>query len=274
MCDLNGCGKQADMPPIQVDPEQRRLFLKGVASLPLAAILAYPDLARAAAGSLKTVTTTLGSGKEVSAALALPDAENAPGVLLIHEWWGLNDQIKSMAAEFAKLGYAALAVDLYGGEVADTADGAMSLMQNVDNQEATETLTTWVEWLRTHERTNDQVATVGWCFGGGWSLNASIAAPVDATVIYYGSVTQPAEKLEALQGPVLGHFATQDQRIDEEMVSGFEKEMEKADKAGMLTVHWYDADHAFANPTGARYDAEDAAKAWERTRQFLAEHLG
>lgn len=274
MCDLNGCGKQANMPPLHVDPEQRRLFLKGVASLPLAAILAYPDLARAAAGSLETVTTTLDSGKEVSAALALPEAANAPSVLLIHEWWGLNDQIKSMAAEFAKLGYAALAVDLYDGQVAETPDKAMSLMQDVDNREATETLATWVDWLRSHEDTNDKVATVGWCFGGGWSLNASIAAPVDATVIYYGSVTQPAAELEALQGPVLGHFATQDERINEEMVSGFEQEMKKAGKADALTVHWYDADHAFANPTGARYDAEDAAKAWERTKRFLDEHIG
>jgi len=274
MCDLNGCGKQAAMPPIQIDPAQRRLFLKGVASLPLAAILAYPDLARAAADSLQTVTTTLNDGTEVSAALALPEAESPPSVLLIHEWWGLNDQIKSMAAELARLGYAALAVDLYHGEVADTRNRAMSLMQGVDNREATETLTTWIEWLRSHERTNDQVATMGWCFGGGWSLNASIATPVDATVIYYGRVTRPAEDLEALQGPVLGHFASRDQSIDKEMVAGFEQEMEKAGKADLLTVHWYDADHAFANPTGARYDADDAAKAWDRTRRFLDKHLG
>lgn len=274
MCDLDGCGSRPDLPPINVDPVQRRLFLKGAASLPLATVLAFPELAGAAADSLSTVSTTLSGGKQVSAALALPDADRAPAVLLIHEWWGLNDQIKSVAAELGELGYVALAVDLYGGEVAETSEGAMSLMQSVDDEQATETLQTWVAWLREHDRTNGKVATIGWCFGGGWSLNASIAAPVDATVIYYGSVTQPAEQLKSLRGPVLGHFATQDQRINEAMVNGFEEEMEKAGKADMLTVHWYEADHAFANPTGARYDAEDAALAWDRTRRFLDEQLG
>lgn len=274
MCDINGCGTRTDLPPITVNPEQRRLFLKGAASLPLATVLAFPELAGAAAGSLTTVSTTISGGREVSAALALPAQDRAPSVLLIHEWWGLNDQIKSVAAELAGLGYAALAVDLYGGEVADDAEGAMSLMQGVDEQEATDTLTTWIEWLRKHDRTTDKVATVGWCFGGGWSLRASIAAPVDATIVYYGAVTQPAESLASLQGPVLGHFATQDQRINEAMVEGFEAEMAKAGKADRLTVHWYDADHAFANPTGARYDEEDASLSWNRTVAFLEEHVG
>lgn len=274
MCDINGCGSHADLPPIKVDPEQRRLFLKGAASLPLATVLALPDLSRAAAGTLDTVSTTLAGGKKVNAALALPDAERAPSVLLIHEWWGLNDQIKSVAAELAGLGYVALAVDLYDGEVADTAEGARSLMQDVDKQEATETLTTWISWLREHDRTNDKVSTIGWCFGGGWSLNASLAAPVDATIIYYGSVEKSADQLQSLQGPVLGHFAEQDEWINRDMVNGFKEAMKKAGKADLLSVHWYDANHAFANPTGARYDAEDAALAWERTTAFLDRHIG
>lgn len=273
MCDLNGCGARADLPPIKVEPERRRLFLKGMASLPLAAVLAHPDLAGAAAESLATVSTTLGDGTKVNASLALPDAGRAPAVLLIHEWWGLNDQIKSVAAELARLGYVALAVDLYHGKVASTAEGAQSLMKSVDAGEATRTLSTWIEWLRGHDRVNGKVATIGWCFGGGWSLNASIAAPVDATIIYYGDLRRPAKDLESLRGPVLGHFATQDGWINEAMVNGFKNEMEKAGKADMLTVYWYDADHAFANPSGARYDADDAALAWERTRAFLEQHL-
>ncbi|MDZ7842939.1 MAG: dienelactone hydrolase family protein [Gammaproteobacteria bacterium] len=273
MCDINGCGSHANLPPIKVDPERRRLFLRGVASLPLATVLAYPDLASAAADSLDKVSATLRDGADVGAYLALPDAEKAPAVLLIHEWWGLNDQINSVAAELATLGYVALAVDLYGGEVADTAEGARSLMQAVDAERATETLTTWIDWLKGHERTTGKVATMGWCFGGGWSVNASIAAPVDATVIYYGNVAKSADQLESLEGPVLGHFATQDGWVNEEMVDGFKSAMEEAGKADMLTVHWYDADHAFANPTGARYDAEDASLAWERTRAFLEENL-
>ena len=273
MCDLEGCGNQADLPPIKVDPEQRRLFLKGLAALPIATVLAYPDLASATAERLETTTLTLSDGSTASAALALPDADNAPAVLLIHEWWGLNDQIKAVAAELAKQGYIALAVDLYGGEAATTPDGAKALMSAVNPDKATATLASWVEWLHTHKQSNGKVATLGWCFGGGWSLKASVAATVDATVIYYGDVTTPTSDLKKLVGPVMGHFGTEDARINEAMVSGFEANMAEAGKASDLTVYWYEADHAFANPTGARYDAEDAALSWDRTMSFLKHNL-
>ena len=192
---------------------------------------------------------------------------------MIHEWWGLNDQIKTVAAELAQLGYIALAVDLYGGQSAADAEQAMSLMKAVNPEQATATLTAWVDWLRNHENASGKVATMGWCFGGGWSLSASVATPVDATVIYYGRVNLPADELKNLAGPVLGHFGTQDQNINQEMVSGFEQAMQEAGKSDTLTVHWYDANHAFANPTGARYDAEDAATAWQRTTDFLGKNL-
>lgn len=273
MCNLNGCGDQSNLPELTVDPQQRRLFLQGLAALPLAAVLAYPELARAAADTLEEVSIDVGDNK-AGAALALPEAEKAPAIILIHEWWGLNDQIKAVASELAKMGYIALAVDLYGGEVATDADGAMSLMKAVDNDAATNTLTGWVDFLKNHGRSNGKVATMGWCFGGGWSLNASVATPVDATVIYYGRVTTPADELKNLKGPVLGHFGKLDKSINEEMVAGFEKEMEAAGKADDLTVYWYDADHAFANPTGARYDEANAALSWERTSAFLEEQLG
>ncbi|MEX0815517.1 MAG: dienelactone hydrolase family protein, partial [Dongiaceae bacterium] len=106
---------------------------------------------------------------------------------------------------------------------------------------------------------------------GGWSLNASIAAPVAATVIYYGRVERPAADLAALAGPVLGHFADQDQWINRAMVGGFEAAMKQAGKS--LETHWYSADHAFANPTSARYDREDAQTSWRRTLAFLRENL-
>ena len=273
MCDLDGCGDQSHLPEIEIKPEERRLFLKGLASLPLASVLAFPELSQAAAAKLDNVTLKLPDGSEVSAAIALPKAEKAPTVLLIHEWWGLNDQIKAVAAELAEQGYVALAVDLYGGQVATDAPGAKALMSAVDKDKTTETLVAWVNFLKNHQRSTGKVGTMGWCFGGGWSVNASIAAPVDATVVYYGYVTQKADQLKSLKGPVLGHFGTQDKNINKEMVSGFEAEMEKAGKKEALAVNWHDADHAFANPTGARYDAEDAAKAWERTTAFLKTNL-
>jgi len=144
-------------------------------------------------------------------------------------------------------------------------------MQTVDPAAATETLVAWIDWLKQSPYGSGRVATLGWCFGGQWSLNASIATPVDATVIYYGRVDQPAERLARLKGPVLGHFATKDANINREMVERFEASMAEVKKP--LTVYWYEADHAFANPTGARYDAEDAALAWLRTQEFLRTNL-
>ncbi len=254
----------------------RRDVLKGVASTPLAglslaAVLADPELARAAAANLHDYTINTPGGRRVSAALAMPLGMPAPAVILIHEWWGLNDQIKAVAAEFANQGFLAVAVDLMDGRVAASPDAARALTRSVIPAEATDTLVGWAQWLSVHDASNRRLGTVGWCFGGGWSLNASIATPVDATVIYYGRVTRSADDLRKLKGPVLGHFATRDRFINAEMVSAWEAEMDKAGKP--YTAHWYDADHAFANPTSARYDAEDAALAWQRTLAFFRANL-
>ena len=251
----------------------RRRVLSGAAcALPLAVVLKDPRLAKAAADSLETVSLTTPGGRNVTAALALPETATAPAVLLVHEWWGLNDQIKAVAADFAQQGYAALAIDLYGGQVADTADQAKALMGAVDGAAATDMLASWAGWLKTHQRSTGKVGTVGWCFGGGWSLNTALATPVDGCVVYYGRVNKTAAELAPLACPVLGHFATQDQFINQAMVDGFLAAAKAAGKE--VTAYWYEADHAFANPTGARYDAEDAALAWQRTQDFLTQRLG
>ena len=249
----------------------RRDLLKGGATLPLAAVLASPGLARAAAESTQEVRLTLADGTQVGGALALPEGRGRAGILLIHEWWGLNDQIRAVAVELAGLGFVALAADLYGGESATTRDAARSLMQAVDGDLATRTLVAWVDWLRGHDASSGKVATIGWCFGGGWSLDASIAAPVDATVVYYGNVKKSAREVATLHGPVLGHYATEDQWIDANMVAGFEASMQEAGKT--VTSHWYEAKHGFANPTTARYDEADADLAWKRTIAFLGRVL-
>jgi carboxymethylenebutenolidase len=276
MCDIKGCGStQSDKPLPQATGEERRSFLKGMLALPLAVVLADPLLAQVAGSRTRSVQLALGGGNKVQAHLAMPEGEGPfPAVVLIHEWWGLNDQIKAVATELANLGFMALAVDLYKGGVADTREDAMALMQAVNEEEANDTLTGWIDWLRRHQQCNGKVGTMGWCFGGGWSLNASMETPVDATIIYYGNVTRTPKQLSRLQGPVLGHFGTLDKSIDEAMVGGFERAMAEAGKAEQLEVHWYVADHAFANPTGARYDADDAALAWSRSVSFLHRHLG
>jgi carboxymethylenebutenolidase len=250
----------------------RRNVIRGLAAtVPLSAVLADPSLARAAAETLESVSLTTLGGRDVRAALALPSQAPAPALMLIHEFWGLNDQIKAVAAEFAREGYLALAVDLYQGKVSSNREEARATMNAVDPAAATDTLFSWLDWLETHAKSTGKLGTVGWCFGGGWSLDASIARPVDATVVYYGRVNRQADQLRSLKGPVLGHFATQDQFINQEMVGRFEAEMREAGKP--LTVYWYDANHAFANPTEARYDAADAQLAWKRTLDFLRANL-
>lgn len=254
---------------------QRRDILKGAAALPLATILGDKLIAKAVAQeATQEVTIQTSGGRSISGALALPNAQQAPAVLLIHEWWGLNDQIKSMAAEFAREGYVALALDLYDGDVATEASWARQYMMRVagNRGQAVDTVTAWVDWLRAHERTTEKVGVVGWCFGGGWALNTAIATDVDATVIYYGNVRRPVDQLRQVNSPILGHFGTQDRNIDRAMVSEFEANLRAAGKED-FTFHWYEANHAFANPSGGRYDEEAARVSWQRTLAFFNEHL-
>ena len=250
----------------------RRQVVVGLAGLSLATLLADPARVAKAAASLQTVTATTPSGRSISAALALPDTRPAAAVMLVHEWWGLNDQIKSVASELANQGWLGLAIDLYNGKVASKPEEAEPLMKAVVPAEASETMSTWVDWLRKHPDCNGKVASIGWCFGGGMALQAGLDRPLDATVVYYGNVARTADELKALKGPVLGQFANQDQWINPQMVDGFEAAMKQAGK--VLEVHRYDANHAFANPTGENYHANDARAAWDRTVAFLKSTLG
>ncbi|MEH6626753.1 MAG: dienelactone hydrolase family protein [Motiliproteus sp.] len=281
MCDQISCnnsgnasGNSTDNPLPRATDEHRRAFIKGLMALPLAVVLADPGLAQAAAQRMSAVEIKLPGGGKAEGYLALPSNVNgeAPTVLLIHEWWGLNDQIKAVANEFAEQGFIALAIDLYQGQVASSREQANNYRKAMSEEWATAALVGAIDWLRNYQGSNGKVGTIGWCFGGGWSLNAALAAPVDAAVIYYGDVRKSAAELQSLSGPVLGHFGTLDKRINAEMVGGFQREMAKAGKDD-LEINWYTADHAFANPSGARYDDDDAQLAWSRTLAFFYQHL-
>lgn len=273
MCDEISCGADySHLPPIEVPEEKRRAFIKGLASLPIAAVLFDPTLARAAASGVKTETIKTASGASTSAVVAYPDKANAPTMLIIHEWWGLNDHIKAMAQEFANQGFLTVAIDMYNGKVASKREDAKAYMMGMDGAWAKQAVGAWIDWLKSNPKGNGKVGTCGWCFGGGWSLNASLIREVDATVIYYGRVNKSAADLASLKSPVLGHFGTLDKSINEKMVGGFEKSLDAAGKTN-YTNHWYTANHAFANPTGARYDEDDAALAWSRTLAFLHKNL-
>lgn len=198
-----------------------------------------------------------------------------PGLIVIHEWWGLNDNIRQMTAQLAGQGYRALAVDLYGGRVTADPAEARELVQAAMAQPETATanLKAAYAYLTGTERA-PRVAAIGWCFGGGMALNAALALPaeLDAVVIYYGRLVTDRDRLAALQMPVIGFFGGQDQGIPVETVRTFEETMNALGKN--VTVHVYEAaDHAFANPSGTRYDAAAAEDAWSRTLAFLERHL-
>ena len=176
-----------------------------------------------------------------------------------------------MAEEVSSKGFHALAIDLFQGSVATDRDGAMQQIQSLKEEEAHQTITHWVNWAK--QNGSGKVATMGWCFGGGWSLQASIQNELDAAVIYYGNVGITADEASSIQCPLLGHFGTLDTSINEEMVGQFQKSLRDAGKGDLLTTHWYTANHAFANPTGGRYDEDDANLAWSRTHTFLASYL-
>lgn len=252
----------------------RRAVLAGLAGLPLATLLADPALAQAAAQATRAQNITTAGGREVTAAVARPDKldHRVPVVLLVHEWWGLNDQIKTMAVELARQGFVAVAVDLFQGRVVTNPEEARALVDKVQPAEAEDTLAGWAAWARNHPDGNRKLGIVGWCFGGGWALRGSTVAPLDATVVYYGKVDLSPDRLGHLKGPVLGHFARRDGFVTAEVVEAFERAMKQAGKP--YTLYWYDAGHAFANPTGDNYRQADAQLAWQRTLDFLHRELG
>lgn len=211
---------------------------------------------------------------DTTAYLSLP-ASGKPksAVLVIHEWWGLNDHVKHWADRLAADGYAALAVDLYGGAVATTREEALENMRAVDDEVALATLQAGLKFLAEDGRVKaEKVACIGWCFGGGWSLQLAMAAPdLDAAVIYYGRLVDDPEQLEKIRAPLLGVFGKRDTGIPTEAVDAFEAAMKKAKRPA--TILRYDADHAFANPSSARYDSANATAAWKQVRAFLREQL-
>jgi carboxymethylenebutenolidase len=217
------------------------------------------------------------NGKPVMGYLAYPAAAEGglPAVLVFHEWWGLNDNIRKMADQLAGQGYVALAADLYGGQVATQPEAAQSLMEQAlkDRDAMGQNLRQAHGYLKEQIKAT-RVGTIGWCFGGSISLSTALIVPdgVDATVIYYGHVGGDVEKLKPLKAPVLGLFGGADDGIPVESVRAFENALKGLGKP--VEIHIYDgAGHAFANPSGNNYQAEAAADAWQKSLTFLAEHL-
>lgn len=200
--------------------------------------------------------------------------EPLPAVIVIHEWWGLNDNVRVRADRLAGEGYMVLAVDLYGGEVADSpADARELMLEVVENPEqARANIRAAYEFLSATGA--PRIGSLGWCFGGGWSLNAALLFPndLDASVIYYGQVTSDEEALRPVNTPILGLFAAEDTGIKVATVEAFRATLEALRKDYEIEIY-PGVGHAFANPTGRNYNAEAASDAWSKTLAFLARHL-
>jgi carboxymethylenebutenolidase len=225
----------------------------------------------------EVVYATVG-GKPVTGYLARPkgsEKQNLPALIVIHEWWGLNDNVRDEAKRLAGEGYAALAVDLYQGATADAPPAAMKLSRGLTENPgpAEDNLKQAYAYL-TKELKAPRVGAIGWCLGGRWSFRTAQLFPdeVDAAVIFYGSVKADDAEVARLKMPVLGLFGGKDRVVPLPMVEAFR---EQAARLGRdVTIQVYpEADHAFANPSGTAYDAPAAEDAWARTVAFLAANL-
>ena len=202
-----------------------------------------------------------------------------PAVVMIHEWWGLNENIKDMANELAKQGYVVLAADMYSGQVATTPDQAMQLVGSVreNPSEAIANLQAAVRYLGSLENVNSsRIASLGWCFGGGQSLqlalNTEAENPLAATVLYYGDPVMDEQELSKIKWPVLGIFGDQDESIPVENVTKFEQALNSTGIPNEIYVY-EGVGHAFANPSGDNYAPEETRDAWEKTLAFLKKHV-
>jgi len=209
--------------------------------------------------------------------LAMPQdaAEPLPAVIVIHEWWGLNENIRAMTRRLAGEGYVALAVDLYGGATAQTPDAAQALMAALlaEPDSARHNLSQAYDYLEKYALA-PRIATIGWCLGGGYSLQAALLYPntLDAMVMYYGQVITDRGQLAPLNVPVLGFFGAEDKSIPVADVQRFRTTLNDLGKtAEVLIVPG--ADHAFANPSGGNYNEQAANEAWQTTLTFLERHL-
>ncbi len=217
-------------------------------------------------------------GAEVKGFLAQPTKTGShPAIILIHEWWGLNDDIRNKAKEFAKLGYVALAVDLYDGKSTTKASEARGLAGKVRGNKEAAFANLKGAMVHLTEMDNvdaDRIASIGWCFGGGWSYEiAKNNLGTKVSVIYYGFFN-PQDDLSKMRAEIIGHFAENDRAIRVDNVKEFQATLKTL--SGDHEIYIYpNTTHGFASRPGenANYAKEAAELAWQRTVDFLAKHM-
>ena len=217
------------------------------------------------------------SGNEtVQGMLYVPSGSGPfPGIIVIHEWWGLNDWVKEQASKLADQGYAALAVDLYRGKVATTSDEAHELVRGVPDDRAKRDLHAAFQYLVSQGNVKpSRVGAIGWCWGGGYSLEVALQEPtLAADVINYGHLAVDPAALKNISAAILGIFGAHDRGIPVEDVKQFQKTLQSMGKRAEMKIY-ADAGHGFQNPNNKDgYRADDAADAWKRIIAFLVDTL-
>lgn len=227
-----------------------------------------------ATGDLEVETIEVSYFGNSNGYLAKPIVDGQyPGVIMIHEWWGLTDNIKQMAEKLASHGYVVLAVDLYEGQVGTTADEARQLRTSFEQSQLTENMNSAVSYLE-EQYSPSSLGSIGWCFGGAQSLNLALNNDnMDATVIYYGQLVTDTEELSKIDWPVLGIFAELDNGIPPETVNEFEMSLVEVGIENDITIY-PGVNHAFANPSGDRYAPDESKDAWQKTLTFFENNLG
>lgn len=224
------------------------------------------------------ITYATVEGTDITGYLAQPEGTTAeaglPAIITIHEWWGLNDNIKAMTRRLAGEGYTVLAVDLYNGQVATEPDQAKDLMRSVMDVPgpAQDNINQAAQFLA-NDYSAPTLGSIGWCFGGNWSLRTGLLLEnLDAMAIYYGQLILAPEVLDGLDMPIIGFFGEDDTSIPVDDVTNFESMLAGMGKSA--DIHLYEGvGHAFANPSGKNYDEVAAEDAWEKTTAFFASHL-
>lgn len=217
------------------------------------------------------------SGNEtVNAVLYTPDGNGPfPALVVIHEWWGLNDWVKEQAQKLAGQGYETLAIDLYRGKVATTPEEAHEIMRGVPEDRANRDLLAAYDYLASQANVNkNKIGAIGWCMGGGYALDLALAQPkLAVTVINYGHLATDDAQLKKINAKILGIFGGQDRGIPPDSVRTFEQQLKKLGKSVEIKIY-ADAGHAFENPNNkGGYRADDAQNAWSLTLDFLNKNL-
>jgi carboxymethylenebutenolidase len=208
----------------------------------------------------------------VTAYLNVPDGQGPfPGLIIIHEWWGLNDWVKDNAKMLAGRGYVTLAIDLYRGRVADNPDVAHELMRGLPEDRATRDLVAADNFLKSRGEVNkSKIGTLGWCMGGGYSLATALNVPdLASCIICYGRLATDSSSVAKISCPLLGIFGTQDAGITPKDVRDFESLLKKMGKK-IEVKEYEDAGHAFMNPNNTTgYKKSDTKDAWSKIQKFL-----